>query len=140
MLDKIKKLKVLAIKKNNEEGKLERDAYNAVLASVQLAQTKLVNDKLIEVDDAVVISIIKKEIKVFEESASSNPKILEDFKSKAKILEGLLPKQLSDEDVSNFLAEYTGNKNPKEFMKFLDDKGYVGCYNKGSAASLVLKK
>lgn len=140
MLDQIKALKIKAVKENTSESKLAKDAYTAVLSSVQAAQSKLVDGKLIVIDDAFVLGTIKKEIKIFRESVSNNPDVLRDYESKAKILEELLPKQLTKEDLLNLLLEFEGERNPKSFMKYLDELGHVGCYNKAIASSIILGK
>jgi len=140
MLNKIKALKMAAMKENNSESKIKKEAYNAVISSVQTISTRPVDGKMIEVDNVFILGVIKREIRMFREAASSDPNILREYELKAKVLEELLPKQLLKEDLKNLLTDYEGERVPKEFMKYLDDKGYIGAYNKKDAADVILGK
>ena len=140
MLNKIKALKMAAMKENNSESKIKKEAYNAVISSVQTISARPVDGKMIEVDNVFILGVIKREIRMFREAASSDPNILREYELKAKVLEELLPKQLLKEDLKNLLTDYEGERVPKEFMKYLDDKGYIGAYNKKDAADVILGK
>lgn len=133
MLDKIKKLKVQAMKDRN---KIEQDAYNAVISSVQTAKGRGVG-----VTDAMVLDVVKKEIKIFKETQSSDKSLLEQYQQKAEILENLLPKQLTEDELTSLFNDNKETvKNPKEFMNLLETLGHTGRYDKGLVARIVLKK
>ena len=140
LLNRIKSLKMAAMKENNTESRIKKEAYNAVISSVQTISTRPVDGKMVEVDNVFILGVIKREIRMFREAVSSDPNVLKEYELKAKVLEELLPKQLLKEDLEILFSEFTGEKNPKAFMMFLDEKGYGGSYNKSEAAAIALKK
>lgn len=129
----IKKLKIEAMK-NKDTNAIE--AYDTVLANIELAKSNK-NFKFTEAD---VFAIIKKEISIFNESMSSDENILEGYKVKANILNELLPKQLSNFEILELLDSYEGDLLPAPFMKYLDEKGYVGQYDRRLVAGLVMNR
>lgn len=133
MLNKIKGLRIQAMK-DRADGRLAKEAYTAVLSSLDYARGNQV-----ELNDSFIMGVIKKEIKIFRESSSSNPQILLDYEEKAKILEKLLPVQLTEEYLAEQLLEFKGELSPKAFMDFLDSKGFAGSYNKSIAAKMARK-
>ena len=137
MLNKIKGLKVQAMK-DREEGKIAKDAYTAVLSSLDYARGKGT-----VIDDAAVLAAVKKEIKVFNESVNVDSKVVADYRLKAVILEKLLPAQLSHDQMAEKLTlcplDEDGKITPKSFMKYLDDEGFAGAYDTGLAAKLARK-
>lgn len=132
MLTKLKTIKIKALKENDN---LTKDAINSVLASLDTQRGRGV-----EINESKIFDVIKTEIKVYKEVQSNNKEYLKESLEKAKILEQLLPKQLDENELLSIFKTQTNITTPKEFMAFLDSSGYLGRYNKGLAARIVLKK
>lgn len=138
-INKIKRLKLEAMKENTPESRLKRDAYNEVITSIQYKVGKQE-----QLTDSLVIGCIKAEIKKYTEYQSNSQQVLLEAKQKANALEELLPKQLTREElisaIENLEDKYFAlneKVTPKYLMEALDAEGYVGRYSKAMAAELA---
>ena len=118
MLDKIKKLRIEAMKQR-EAGKDARLAYEGVISLIDRNTNP--SDTI---TDSLVIQTIKKEIKAYSEMIY-DPSAAE----KSAILEELLPRQLTTEELKQEAEIYLGNATPKDWMKYLDSE-FAGQYDK----------
>ena len=124
MLEQIKKLRIEAMKSKDT---VARFAYEAVIGECQTAAGRGQ-----ELTEEKVLKILKKEIDKYKEMPGREKEV--------EILSVLLPEekpQLTVDELKGLLGD---NKNPKDFMKFLDENGYSGRYEKGKAASVALGK
>ena len=138
LLERIKSLKIEAMKTKSTFSHLGREAYDAVLASIDTQKGRGV-----EITDAVVLETIKKEVKIFKETQSRDGQYLEDCELKAATLSLLLPKQLTTEDLEGIFYTYTYDTpqdqySPKSFMAYIESIHGTGCYNKGDASKIVI--
>ena len=135
LLTQIKKQRFVAMKEKDTDTKL-------ALESVLNAVDNLKGSGPVEIDDAKVIQLVKKEIKAYTDSMEKTNGQL-DTTAKIKVLESLLPKQLTNDEVVEIL-NITGilkvSNNPKRVMQTLDENGYAGQYDKGFVAKLALGK
>jgi uncharacterized protein YqeY len=129
LLDKIKTLRIEAMKSKDS---VARFAYEAVIGECQTFAgrgNELTEDR--------VVKILKKEIDKYKEMPAREKEV--------QLLSILLPEekpQLTQAELKEIFETklLNGEKNPKEFMRVLDETGYVGRYNKGMAAKVALEK
>lgn len=121
MLDKIKKLRIEAMKQR-EAGKDARLAYEGVISLIDRNTNP--SDTI---TDSLVIQTIKKEIKAYSEM-TYDPSAA----AKSAILEELLPRQLTTEELKQEAEIYLGNATPKDWMKYLDSE-FADQYDKRTA-------
>ena len=109
-----------------ERDLVARHAYEAVISEVetQLGRTK--KDDVIDME-ALVISKVKSEIKKYSEMDGKEREV--------KILEVLLPKQLTEEELKTYLENFEGSVI-KDWLEYLDNQGYTGAYDKALAVKL----
>jgi len=127
MLDKIKDLRLKAIKEKNQ---VARYAYESVITECQTTQ-----GRGIELTEQKIVKIIKGEISKYQE-------MFGDKSQEIKLLSVLLPEEkpvLSEQELETI---FTGQdlRNPKLAMEYLDNNGYSGRYDKGLVAKLALRK
>lgn len=83
-----------------------KQTFRLLLSSIKLADV----EKGVEVDDQTVLSIIQKEIKMRKESIegaeqANRSDLISQNQAEIEILNELLPKQLSDEELSAIIKE-----------------------------------
>ncbi|CCV64474.1 conserved hypothetical protein [Alteracholeplasma palmae J233] len=134
MLNKIKELRIKAMK---EKDLVARNTYESVYSAAQTLKGRESSDYVI--DDAKVVDLIKKEIKIYTEMSLSK-----DVSRELELLNNLLPKQLDESEIKKHFMEFkkTNEKpTPKEFMEYLDQSlNLKGQYDKGLVARIVMSK
>jgi uncharacterized protein YqeY len=109
-----------------------RFAYEAVIGECQTFA-----GRGNELTDEKVLKILKKEIDKYKEMPGREKEV--------EILSKLLPEEkpqlTKDELIHIFDTKlFDGEKNPKSFMRVLEETGYSGRYDKGLAAKVALGK
>ena len=128
----LEKLKTLRIEAMKSKDTVARYAYEAVIGECQTFAgrgNELTEDR--------VAKILIKEIDKYKEMPGREKEV--------ELLSALKPEekpQLTEEELKNIFNNhlFSGEKNPKEFMRVLDETGYAGRYNKGMAAKVALGK
>lgn len=119
MLDKIKKLRIQAMKDRDQNSRV---AYEGVISIIDTARGRGV-----EITEEYIINSIKREIKAYAEmdyDASAA--------EKSSVLEALLPTQIDFAEISYEAMHYTGKVNPKSWLEYMD-ANYLGRYSKADA-------
>lgn len=91
--------------------------------------------KIEKVDDAKIISMIKKVISNNEDTIKLSPSNTESFLFENQLLSDYLPKQLSEEELRNEILKI-GSTQIQIVMKGLEEK-FSGQYDRGLAAKIV---
>lgn len=91
--------------------------------------------KIEKVDDAKIISMIKKVISNNEDTIKLSPSNTESLLFENQLLSDYLPKQLSEEELRNEILKI-GSTQIQIVMKGLEEK-FSGQYDRGLAAKIV---
>ena len=119
MLDKIKKLRIQAMKDRNQNSRI---AYEGVISIIDTARGRGV-----EITEEYIINSIKREIKAYAEMDYDASAAL-----KSAVLEELLPRQLTTEELEQKAEAYSGIETPKDWLGYLDIE-FAGQYDKRAA-------
>ena len=119
MLDKIKKLRIQAMKDRNQNSRV---AYEGVISIIDTARGRGV-----EITEEYIINSIKREIKAYAEMDYDASAAL-----KSAVLEELLPRQLTTEELEQKAEAYSGTERPKDWLGYLDIE-FAGQYDKRAA-------
>ena len=119
MLDKIKKLRIQAMKDRNKNSRV---AYEGVISIIDTARGRGV-----EITEEYIINSIKREIKAYAEMGYDASAAL-----KSAVLEELLPRQLTTEELEQKADAYSGTETPKDWLGYLDIE-FAGQYDKRTA-------
>lgn len=119
MLDKIKKLRIQAMKDRNQNSRV---AYEGVISIIDTARGRGV-----EITEEYIINSIKREIKAYAEMDYDASAAL-----KSAVLEELLPRQLTTEELEQKAEAYSGSETPKDWLGYLDNE-FTGQYDKRAA-------
>lgn len=125
MYDKIKSLRIQAMKDRNHN---DRVAYEGVLSILDNAR-----GRGIDVNSTYIINTVKREIKAYQEMDYDSTAVY-----KMEALTNLLPEQVSIEVLSQLAISYPGIKQPKFWFEYLDGI-HPDAYNKKSAMELFVK-
>jgi|SRR5690554_4730607 len=125
-----KKLQTMRLQAMKEKNNVVRYALESVISNIDAQRGRTPN---FVVDNQVVISTIKKEIKAYSEMPNREAEV--------EFLTSLLPQQLSNDELKKMLDDIfeTGDK-PKDVMDKLNNLGYEGQYDKGFVAKTVMEK
>ena len=105
-------------------------ALEAVISNIDAQRGRMAN---FVVDDQVVISNIKKEIKAYSEMPNREKEV--------EFLESLLPAQLTFDELVKIIEDvFVLGDKPKDVMEKIDNLGYEGQYDKGLVAKTVMQK
>lgn len=127
MLKKLQKMRIQAMK---DKDNTKRFALEAVISNIDAQRGRMAN---FVVDDQVVISNIKKEIKAYSEMPNREKEV--------EFLESLLPSQLSFDELAIIIEDvFVLGDKPKDVMEKIDNLGYEGQYDKGLVAKTVMQK
>ncbi len=114
----------LALKDAMKAGdETRKRTYRLILASVKLAEVEAGKP----LDDSATLAVIQKEIKIRRESIEGaeqarRPDLIEQTQSEIAILEGFLPKQLTDEELTELalaVIQETGAAGPADTGKVM---------------------
>ena len=119
MLDKIKKLRIQAMKDRNQNSRV---AYEGVISIIDTARGRGV-----EITEEYIINSIKREIKAYAEMDYDASAAL-----KSAVLEELLPRQLTTKELEQKAETYSGTETPKDWLGYLDIE-FAGQYDKRTA-------
>lgn len=128
------------IKQDQVEARKERDTIRANLLTTLIGEAEMVgkNAGNRESTDSEVVAVIKKFVKNAQETLAALRAHLQDHVDvtvEISILEGYLPKQLSEYELKAIAVGRTGMP---DFMKYLKDN-YAGQYD-GKLASTVARE
>jgi|GEM_PF-6872756 len=127
MFKKLQKMRIQAMK---DKDNTKRFALEAVISNIDAQRGRMAN---FVVDDQVVISNIKKEIKAYSEMPNREKEV--------EFLESLLPAQLSFDELVKIIEDvFVLGDKPKDVMEKIDNLGYEGQYDKGLVAKTVMQK
>jgi len=127
MFKKLQKMRIQAMK---DKDNTKRFALEAVISNIDAQRGRMAN---FVVDDQVVISNIKKEIKAYSEMPNREKEV--------EFLESLLPAQLTFDELVKIIEDvFVLGDKPKDVMEKIDNLGYEGQYDKGLVAKTVMQK
>lgn len=126
----LKKLQAIRIQAMKDKNTTIRFAVESVLSNIDAQKGRTPG---FIVDDQVVISTIKKEIKAYSEMPNREAEV--------EFLNSLLPKQLPNEELELKINEvFVSGDKPKDIMEKLNALGLEGMYDKAFVAKAVMSK
>ncbi len=120
--------------KAKEEGKVRLSVIRMVRAAIKNAEI----DKKVELNDAQVIDVLTREVKMRRDSLevyknANRPDVVKALEEEVEILMGYLPQQLSEGEIRQLIQEAiaaVGAKSPKDLGKVM---GAIAPKTKGRA-------